>query len=91
MPRRSFEFPQGAYEQEFHYDVATSVLETRAQLTLEGERHELLYRHFVVTCGELVRWLDTAGFGIVGLFGDEQDKPFAPGSPRLLLVARREK
>ena len=88
--RRRYEFSQGAYEQEFHYDTENSVLETRAQLTFEGERHELLYRHFVVTSGELVRWLRAAGFGIVGMFGDAQDRAFEPGSPRLLLVASRD-
>jgi len=89
-PSRRHEFPGGSYEQEFGYDTARSMLETRAQLTLEGERHELLYRHFVMTSGELVRMLGAAGFGIVGMFGDAQDAPFKPGSSRLLLVAQRE-
>jgi hypothetical protein len=71
------------------YDAAQSVLKTRAQLTLDGETHELLYRHFVMTSGELVRSLRLAGFEIRGLYGDTGDTPFAPGSPRLLLVAER--
>ena len=89
-PSRSHQFPGGSFEQEFCYDAVNSVLETRAQLTLEGVRHELLYRHFLMTSGELVRMLRAVGFDIVGLFGDTQDAKFAPGSPRLLLVASRK-
>ena len=86
---RSFSFAGGTYEQEIEYDVAQSLIRTRAHLTLDGERHELLYRHFVMTSGELLRSLRSAGFETRGLFGDTQDSPFAPGSPRLLLVADR--
>lgn len=86
---RSFSFPGGTYEQEIVYDAVQSLISTRAHLTLDGERHELLYRHFVMTSGELVRSLRTAGFEPRGLFGDTQDSPFAPGSQRLLLVAER--
>jgi len=88
--QRTIEFAGGTYEQEFRYDAMTSVLETRAQLTFQGERHPLLYRHFVMTSGELVRMLSAAGFEILGLHADGQDNAFAPGSPRLLLVARRK-
>jgi cyclopropane fatty-acyl-phospholipid synthase-like methyltransferase len=88
-PERSFSFPGGTYEQEMAYDPAQSILKTRAHLTLAGERHELRYRHFVMTSGELVRMVRNAGFEPRGLFGDTQDAPFAPGSPRLLLVAER--
>lgn len=87
---RSFSFPGGTYEQEIAYDAVHSLIRTRAHLTLDGERHELLYRHFVMTSGELVRALRSAGFEPRGLFGDAQDSPFAPGSPRLLLVAERQ-
>src|SRR5690349_11919362 len=52
---RSFSFPGGTYEQEMAYDAAQSILKTRAHLTLAGERHELRYRHFVMTSGEFVR------------------------------------
>lgn len=87
---RSFPFPGGMYEQEMVYDASQSLLKTRAHLTLDGERHELRYRHFVMTCGEFVRMVRDAGFAPRGLFGDTQDAPFAPGSPRLLLVAERQ-
>jgi cyclopropane fatty-acyl-phospholipid synthase-like methyltransferase len=84
---RSFSFPGGTYEQEIAYDAEQSLIRTRAHLTLDGERHELLYRHFVMTSGELVRMLRASGFGICGLYGDTADAPFGPGSQRLLLVA----
>ena len=60
---------------------------TRAHLTIDGESHELRYRHFVMTSGELVRAVRAAGLDISGLYGDDNDTVFGPGSPRLLLVA----
>ena len=86
---RSFSFPGGMYEQEMAYDASESILKTRAHLTLGDERHELRYRHFVMTSGEFVRLVRAAGFEPRRLFGDTQDAPFGPGSPRLLLVAER--
>src|SRR5262249_43310414 len=86
---RTFSFPGGTYEQVMAYDAAQSVINTRAHLTLDGETHELLYRHFVMTSGEFVRLVRAAGFELRGIFGDTNDTPFAPGSPRLLLVAER--
>jgi cyclopropane fatty-acyl-phospholipid synthase-like methyltransferase len=86
---RVFTFPGGTYEQRLAYDVQRSVIKTCAQLTLDGERHELRYQHFVMTSGELVRSLESAGFETCELYGDTDDVPFKPGSPRLLLVAVR--
>lgn len=88
-PRRSFSFPGGSYEQEIAYDAVQSIIKTRAHLTIDGETHELLYRHFVMTSGELVRSVQAAGFERCSLFGDTQDTAFGPGSQRLLLVAVR--
>jgi SAM-dependent methyltransferase len=87
---RGFAFPGGAYEQQMTYDAVQSVINTRAQLTIDGRTHELRYRHFVMTSGELVRSLSAAGFDTRGLYGDAQDGAFGPGSPRLLLVAERK-
>jgi len=89
VPERCFTFPGGSYEQEIDYDALQSAINTRARLTIEGETHELHYRHFVMTSGELVRLLHVAGFAVSALFGDTDDAPFGPGSPRLLLVAAR--
>jgi cyclopropane fatty-acyl-phospholipid synthase-like methyltransferase len=87
---RTFSFPGGTYEQQIVYDVERSIIKTCAQLTLQGERYELRYQHFVMTSGELIRLVKSAGFEILGLCGDTEDAPFKPGSPRLLLVATRE-
>jgi|HubBroStandDraft_5_1064220.scaffolds.fasta_scaffold98867_2 cyclopropane fatty-acyl-phospholipid synthase-like methyltransferase len=86
-PERRFTFPSGSYEQEMTYDVFQSTINTRARLTIEGESHELRYRHFVMTSGELVRLMRSEGFNICALYGDANDAAFGPGSPRLLLVA----
>lgn len=86
---RSFTFPGGTYATEVTYDPMESIIKTRAQLTIDGQRHELLYRHFVMTSGELVRSLVRAGFDIRGLYGDARDTAFGPGSPRLMVVAER--
>jgi SAM-dependent methyltransferase len=79
----------GSYRSQLSYDPLRSVLKTKAQLTLNGEVHPLLYAHQVMTSGELVRLLGEAGLRTEGLYGDTEGAPFQPGSPRLLLVARR--
>jgi len=90
VAERNFSFPEGSYEQEITYDPRQSIIQTRAQLIIDGERHELRYRHFVMTSGELLRSLRAAGFNLLALYGDAQDGAFAPGSPRLLLVAVKD-
>ena len=89
VSNRSFSFPRGMYEQEVRYDAMESSVETRAQLTIDGEGHELLYRHFVMTSGEFVRMVRFAGFEITALHADTQGTVFAPGAPRLLMVATK--
>lgn len=80
---------RGTYQQEITYDASQSIINTRAQLTIDGRSHELRYRHFVMTSGELVRCVTDAGFAVCRLHGDTEDGAFGPGSPRLLLVAAR--
>ena len=89
-PHRTFSFEGGTYEQEIVYDAAQSIIKTRAQLTIDGNREELLYQHFVMTSGELTRALGSVGLRIRALYGSTDDAAFGPGSPRLLLVAVRE-
>lgn len=86
---RVFSFPGGTYAQEITYDASQSIINTRAQLTIDGHMHELRYRQFVMTSGALVRSVTAAGFDICRLCGDTEDGAFGPGSPRLLLVAAR--
>lgn len=87
---RAIAFDRGSYTRRMRYDVMTSVLKTEAILVLDGEPHRLLYAHHVITSGELVRMLAASRFATDGLYADTQETPYAPGSPRLLLLARRE-
>ncbi|HEY0411549.1 MAG TPA: class I SAM-dependent methyltransferase [Allosphingosinicella sp.] len=86
---REIAFEGGSYSARLSYDVMASVLKTEARLVLGDETHRLLYAHHVVTSGELVRMLATAGFAIEGMYADTEDAPYTVGSPRLLLVATR--
>jgi SAM-dependent methyltransferase len=86
---RELAFAGGRYRSELAYDPLRSVLKTRAELLLGGETHELLYAHQVTTSGELVRLLGAAGLAVEALYADTDDRPYAPGCPRLLLTATR--
>ncbi len=86
---RRYAFEGDSYDTLRVYDPMRSILKTRAQLTLSGAAHELLYHHYVVTSGELVRLLEAVGFTTTGLFVDTEHAPFVLGSPRLLLTAVR--
>ena len=88
-PEAAFSFPGGTYERQIAYDAEQSIVKTCAQLRLNGELHELRYQHFVMTSGELVRMVKSAGFEACALYSDTDDAAFRPGSPRLLLVAIR--
>ncbi|MFL6846688.1 MAG: class I SAM-dependent methyltransferase [Allosphingosinicella sp.] len=87
---REIAFEGGSYRSLYAYDPVGSVLKTEAVLTLDGESHLLRYAHHVVTSGALVSVLRDTGFGLLGLYADTEDAPFAPGLPRLLLVAGRD-
>jgi SAM-dependent methyltransferase len=86
---RTLEFEGGCYRSTLSYDCLRSVLETRAELTLEGETHALAYAHHIVTSGSLVALVSAAGFEVDALYADTDDRPYRPGSPRLILTARR--
>lgn len=86
---REIAFDGGTYRSRYSYDPYRSVLKTSAELTLEGEVHPLLYAHYVLTSGELVRMVERAGVQVVSLYADTKGGPYAPGLPRLLLVGTR--
>lgn len=88
---REIAFEGGRYSSRFAYDAMRSVLKTEAELVIGDAAHRLRYAHHVVTSGALVGALAQAGFRVEALYGDTGDEPFAPGSPRLLLVATRGK
>jgi SAM-dependent methyltransferase len=87
---REIAFDGGSYRSRYAYDALRSVLKTDAELVLEGATHRLLYAHHIVTSGALAGSLGAAGFTTLALFADTDDTPYAPGSPRLLLLAQRE-
>jgi 2-polyprenyl-3-methyl-5-hydroxy-6-metoxy-1,4-benzoquinol methylase len=84
---REIAFEGGTYSSIYGYDARRSLLKTKAELTLGEEVHLLRYAHYVVTSGELVRMVEDAGLRVDGLYGGTEDEVFAPGMPRLLLVA----
>jgi cyclopropane fatty-acyl-phospholipid synthase-like methyltransferase len=86
---RQIEFEGGTYRSRYAYDAMASVLKTEAELTLHGEVYTLRYAHHIVTSEALVRRLQEAGLTVLALYGDTDDAPYEPGSPRLLLVAER--
>jgi 2-polyprenyl-3-methyl-5-hydroxy-6-metoxy-1,4-benzoquinol methylase len=86
---REVAFEGGTYRSAYRYEARRSLLKTKAELRLGDETHGLRYAHYVVTSGELVRMVEVAGLRVESLFGDVEDTPFAPGMPRLLLVASR--
>ncbi|MBV9930067.1 MAG: class I SAM-dependent methyltransferase [Alphaproteobacteria bacterium] len=80
-------FDGGSYHAALRYDTAHSRLDTRAELHVGGAAHQLLYSHHIVTSGALVGMVTRAGLRLQGLYAATDDTPYAPGSPRLLLVA----
>jgi 2-polyprenyl-3-methyl-5-hydroxy-6-metoxy-1,4-benzoquinol methylase len=86
---REVAFEGGAYRSTYRYDARLSLLKTKAELSLGEAAHPLLYAHYVITSGELVRMVEAAGLRVDGMYGGTEDEPFAPGVPRLLLVASR--
>jgi cyclopropane fatty-acyl-phospholipid synthase-like methyltransferase len=87
---REIAFEGGRYRSRYAYDAMASVLKTKAELSLDGEVHALRYAHHIITSGALVGRLRKAGLTVLALYGDTDDAPYEPGSPRLLLVAERD-
>src|SRR3954469_335069 len=84
---REVAFDGGIYRSVYRYDARSSLLKTKAELRLADEVHRLRYAHYVVTSGELVRMVEAAGLRVEALHGGTDGEAFAPGMPRLLLVA----
>src|SRR3954468_8136843 len=86
---REIAFEGGVYRSRYAYDAMQSLLKTDGALVLDRGTHRLRYAHTVVTSGALVRELVRCGLKTEALYGDVGQGRFAPGSPRLLLVAER--
>lgn len=71
-----------------HYRAADSRLESDLVFEDEGGHVERARSaHRVHTTGEVVRFLDEAGFADVALLGADGERPYEVGSPRLIAVA----
>ena len=73
------------------YDPATGTMENRYTIS-RGDRVEekgALTR--IYTASEILRLLSGAGFGGFETYGSVEGEPFRLGSPRLFVVARKEK
>ncbi|MEA3062125.1 MAG: hypothetical protein QOJ94_1906, partial [Sphingomonadales bacterium] len=82
---REVAFEGGTYRSVYRYDARLSLLKTKAELRLGEAVHPLLYAHYVVTAGELVRMVEAARLRVEAIHGGTEGQAFAPGLPRLLL------
>jgi SAM-dependent methyltransferase len=72
------------------YDAANSRWVTSFTFRRGDEEHRGTSVQHVYTAAEVTRLVTEAGFTQVALYGDTEETPFRLGSPRLLLLARRE-
>jgi SAM-dependent methyltransferase len=72
------------------YDAINSRWITAFTFRRGDEEHQGTSVQHVYTAAEVVRLVTEAGFTQVSLYGDTDETPFRLGSPRLLLVARKE-
>lgn len=89
QPRRWFEIGGILMLIENRYDAASSRLETAYTFIRDGVVEKRNGSQQVYTLAELRRILSDAGFGDFEAFASPDLTPFALGSQRLLLVARR--
>lgn len=75
---------------ENEYDAVAGRWLTRFTFRRGDEVHRGTSVQHVYTAAEVVRLVTAAGLAAVELYGDTDGTPFGLGSPRLLLVARRE-
>jgi len=71
------------------YEVATSRLVTTYEFSRGAERVRASAPYYVYTNAHLTALLTAAGFTDVERFGTLDDRPFAVGDRRMMLVARR--
>jgi SAM-dependent methyltransferase len=87
-PRAEYEFGGIRMTTVNHYRAADSRLESDLVFEDEGGHVERARSaHRVHTTGEVVRFLDEAGFADVALLGADGERPYEVGSPRLIAVA----
>jgi SAM-dependent methyltransferase len=76
---------------EHRYDLGESRLDTDYTFVKGGERVTRRLCHWVYTVGELQRMVSRCGMATRSLLGSLELEPYQVGSPRLLLVAEKER
>ena len=74
---------------ENRYVPETGFVENVFRASARGRRESKTARHRVYTCRELLAMVERAGFAPVATWGTLDRRPYALGSPRLLLLAVR--
>lgn len=73
------------------YDVSHSRLQTEYTFVRDGKLEKRNSSQAVYTVAEVGRMLQEAGLATVELYGSADREPFQLGSPRLILVAQKQK
>jgi hypothetical protein len=75
---------------ENRYDPTRGRVDNRFTVSRGDEKETRLASHRIYTYREITRMLERAGFLDFRAFGSLEGEPYGLGSPRLLLVARKE-
>jgi SAM-dependent methyltransferase len=88
---REARYEVGDFVFEVHndYDMARSRLLTRTVLRRGDDEWRQGFSHGVYTSGELARIFESVGFEVIARLADLDDKPYALGDRRLLLILKR--
>jgi SAM-dependent methyltransferase len=89
LQRRWFAVDDMYMLSEQRYDPALSRLQTDYTFVRNGHSETRGVWYWILTTAEIRRMFEDAGFEIETMYGDLNRTPYALGSPRLLLVARR--
>ncbi|HEY6066121.1 MAG TPA: class I SAM-dependent methyltransferase [Thermoanaerobaculia bacterium] len=71
------------------YEPATGTMESLYTITLGDRVENKRAVHRIYTCAQILRMLESAGFGAVETYGSLKEEPFRLGSPTLVVVAAR--
>ncbi|MDH4247195.1 MAG: class I SAM-dependent methyltransferase [Deltaproteobacteria bacterium] len=73
------------------YLVDAGRLDTTYTVVRGGRRQTRQVSHWIYTVAEIRHFLEDAGLHLLSLFSGLDQEPFAPGNPRLILVAEKAK
>jgi SAM-dependent methyltransferase len=88
-PRQEADMGGFHFVEDTRYDPESGRIENVFTFSRDGRTETKLASQRVYTLSELVRLLADAGLEAGGPYGSPREEPFGPGSPRLLLVARK--